>query len=798
MANGDAEALKALSSIDPQERREAVILLGRQPTVQACELLVSALGDPNLMVQEALTQALLKHPSPEKIPLLVQVLQENNAVRRNAALSVLMEIGHTHPEDTVQALRHATSEVRQWAADMLGEMPHDGAVPALLERLEDPAEFPTVRRAAAQALGKLGDQSALPALLKAAAHGDFWMRQAAIEAISRLGDERAVRPLLDLMRQDAWTRPAVIKALGTIGHVEAVPELVAVLEDQNESIRNATIEALFKIVMEPAGRRTGTSRTAMLRPIIPVEPLRRELSARRAPNSTYAAHLLGWLARPEALPELVESLNSPEASLRDAATESLLRFGQAAVPLLAQALKRPETVIRERSVDLLGMIGDRSVIPALRDQLTDPQITVRQAALRALGTLGGEEAYAGLLQAVNDPATRDTALSIFSQLNNDAVIGDLKSYLQRYLYESKSQNHMRWAAAQALSLLGDEVAVSILLNATRLPDETIRRPAAEALARVRGRRAVNVLIEALGDRDWLVRQKAVEALSAIPDSRVVAALIPMTRDPEWRVRWALASALTRLRDSRLYNSLAELAQDKDLWVRRRVMEVCARLDDSRALEIALRGVNDPHSSVRVAALLAIRSQRDPLLLPPVIELSQDPDTEVRYVAARTMAMVGGAAAIEPLGPLVHDPSEIVRARVANVLGELGVEDGVPLLERLIRDEVHGVRVQAAEGLAHIGTTGAIEALADALTHLTARPEAEAQLLSLGDAALRVLLSTARATRAELRIVSAHMLGRFGHNGAVPTLQHLLRDPDQRVRQAAEEALRVIAGQAGAA
>lgn len=793
MLNSLTEAFEAITSTDPNARREAALLLGQHPTKTTCEILVNALGDPNIGVQDAIAQSLLLHADvPEQLELLVAAHKDNNPVRRNAALAVLIEITHQSTLRVMDALRHSSPEVREWAAEALGDVTgQEQVVPALITRLEDASEFPNVRRAAAQALGKLGNSSASPALLKAAAHGDFWMRQAAIEAVSRLGDEKVVPALLELMRQDAWTRPAVIKALGQIGHVDAVPALVTALEDQSDSTRAASLEALFKIVMEPTGRRTGTLRTALLRPVIPLEPLRRELKQDRLPGSAYAAHLLGWLGRTESVPELIEALNSAEAPLRDAATESLLRFGQNAVPSLLTAVTRPETNLRERVIEILGLIGDRSVVPALMDRLTDPELNVRLATLRALGALGGEMAYSGLLQAVNDAATRDTALSILSQSNSDAAIQDLKSYLQRYLYESKSQSQMRWAAAQALSLLGDETAVSILLNATRLPDEGIRKPAAEALARVRGRRAVNVLIEALGDRDWLVRQKAVEALSSIQDTRVVAALLPLTRDSEWRVRWALANALGKLRDSRIYGPLQKLAQDSDRWVRHRVMEVCARLEDVRAEELAINGLKDPEPAVRVAALLTLRAHRDFALAAPVADLAHDPVPEVRRTAARTLALVAGPASIDTLAILAHDPVEEVRLSICQVLGELGLDEGVTALETLLRDHSLEVRRQAGAALAHIGTTASIEALVEALTHPTVKPEAQALVLSLGDAGVRVLLSTARSTNAELRLAAAETLGKTRSQHAAPALQHLRRDPDARVRQAADQALKAL-------
>jgi HEAT repeat protein len=785
---------RQLTSDDPQQRRNAAQQLGQLVSPAACEALIGALGDPHLSVQETVILALAKHPYPGKISQLVQVLQENNPVRRNAALNALLEVSAETPQVTFDALHHPSADVRQWAAEMLGEINEASSVTALLERLEDAGEFPNVRRAAAQSLGRLGSVAAAPALMAAATHGDFWMRQAAIEALSRLGDEKVVEPLLTLMKQDAWTRPAVIKALGNIGSTQAMPDLVTALDDQSATVRTASLEAMFRIVMEPTGRRTGTPRTAMLRPVIPVEPLRRELNARTVPNSAYAAHLLGWLGDHTALPDLLETVNAAEEPLRDAATEALLRFGSAAVPVLLTAITRPELALRERAIELLGMLGDQSVVPALLEHLTDRQIAVRHAVLRALGALGGEAAYTGLLQSLNDPATRDVALGILSQFNDPALVGELKTHLQRYLYESKSASGLRWAAAQALSLLGDEAAVSILLNATRLPDDLIRKPAAEALARVRGRRAVNVLIEALGDRDWLVRQKAIEALSSIQDSRVVAALIPLARDPEWRVRWSLVSAFGRLRDSRVYGSLAELARDADRWVRHRVMEVCGRMDDSRAVEIALRGLKDAEPPVRMAALDALQPQREPALIAAIAELTQDPHAEVRATAARTLAFVAGANAIDSLTLLAHDPMENVRATIGYVLGELGSEEGLPALETLLRDPVPAVRAQAGDALAHIGTTLALQSLVEALTHPTVKPEAQARLLALGEPAQRALLSATRSPQTELRIAAAEALGRTGNAQVATALQAMLRDADQRVKAAAEAALKELLGQ----
>jgi HEAT repeat protein len=790
VVNSPQEAYVALHASAPHQRREAALYLANHPGPETFEALLKGLGDADAQAHEAIIRVLIQQPVPDLVPRLVTVLRESYPGQRNAALSALIELGSRAPDVLTAALNHPTLEVRLHIAEILGELRDPQAIPPLLERLSDAHEFPNVRHAAAQALGKIGDRTAIPALIQAAEQGDFWVRYAAVEALGRIGDEQAIGPLLELMKQDMWTRPAIVQALGNIGHLEAVEALMVSLEDSNDAVRAASMEALIKIIVEPhTTNRLQHEKLDELRRLIPIQPLLRDLHTQTAPSSAYAAHLLGWLIQPDALPDLINALGYRDETIRYAAVEAILHYGTAALPLLLESLSRPEPLIREYAAELLGMLADPSAVPVLLTHRQDESIAVRQAVLRALGSLGSEAAYEGLLQALEDPATQDTALGILGQLRHTNLVGSLKHYLQDYLYEGKPDT--RWAAAQALSLFSDEMAVSILLNATRLPDESIRRPAAEALGRVRGTRAVNVLIEALGDRDWLVRQKAVEALSAIPDGRAVAALLALSHDPEWRVRKSLVTALGRVKDGRIYEPLEILAQDPDRAIRRAVMDLCATLEDNRAAELLLQGLLDEAASVQLAALASLGRRRDLTTSQAVAEQLTHANPQIRLSAVRALSQLDWPSAVEHIALLAYDAVEEVRLETVEALGELGSEEGIGTLEILLQDESPHVREHAAEALAHIGTAQAAEALAAALNHPPSRTYAQAQLRRMGDQATRVLLATARSAEANLRACAAETLGILGSTHAIPTLKILLRDPEAQVRTAAEAALKQI-------
>ncbi len=783
----EAGALAQLRSRVAAERLAAAEWLGDHPTADGAAKLFAALGDSEPAVQDAVVRALSRHAQPGLITQLVMATQSDDAAKRGGAQRVLLELAHLQPQAVVAAAADPDARVRRWAIAALGEQTVTAAVPVLLARLRDPGEAVDVRKEAAQALGQFEPDLVVGSLIEGLASEPVSdVRIAIIQSLSHLGDVRAVPALLKQLETDSDSRSAIIRALGVLSEADAIPPLMALLEGGGPALRGQVLEAIYRIVVEPAQRRNAFLRTARLRPLIQTAALQRELLSGIGPNNVYAAHVLGWLARPDVIPDLIECLNSTDSLLRDAALESLLRFNLVAAPKLIEALERPEPAIRERAADLLGMIGDPSAAAPLFRHLNDEPVAVRVSVLRALAGLGGESAYAGLLLALNEPSLAETAVTLIGAYTDDALVDDFKRYLQSVLYQSRADEVIKWSAARALSMLGDEMAASILLNAIRQSDPRLRVAAANALSLVRGRRAVNVLIEATGDRDWLVRQKAIEALSNISDSRTITALMPLATDADWRVRLVLVSALGRIRDSRVYGPLRKLAGDADQWVRRAVMAACARLDDPRARDMLLIGVSDRVGTVRAAAYLALSTQPDVALRSVFRAGLVDAETLVRLHAMRALITLGAVSPedIALLRPLAHDPSTEVRAGLAEALGELAADEAVGLLEILIVDPELGVRERAVEALAHIGSPSSIQALLSGLDHGDLEQAIGRALAGQADLSLRALLLAARSAEAPTRRRAARGLRYLPAQHARPALEKLRQDPDPGVRDAA--------------
>ncbi len=176
--------------------------------------------------------------------VLEQALRNDaNANLRNAAMELYVSFGSRSLPRLAMLLQDGNEEVRTFAAVMLGTMGNREAVPALINALVD-ADL-NVKHAAAESLGRIRDERAVLPLIEALT-GDMWLQFPAAMALGELADSRAVGPLIALLDMPGANMPA-IQALGKIGDPAALGPLGKLLEDEEPSLREWTLEAVAAI-----------------------------------------------------------------------------------------------------------------------------------------------------------------------------------------------------------------------------------------------------------------------------------------------------------------------------------------------------------------------------------------------------------------------------------------------------------------------------------------------------------------------------------------------------------------------
>jgi HEAT repeat protein len=136
--------------------------------------------------------------------------------------------------------------VRGSAADALGKIGSQRAIPGLLQLLED-SDY-SVRGSAADALGKIGSQRAIPGLLQLLEHSDSDVRRSAADALGKIGSQTAIDALLPLLEHsDSDVRGSAAEALGKISSERAIDALLPLLEDSDYSVRGRAASVLGNI-----------------------------------------------------------------------------------------------------------------------------------------------------------------------------------------------------------------------------------------------------------------------------------------------------------------------------------------------------------------------------------------------------------------------------------------------------------------------------------------------------------------------------------------------------------------------
>ncbi|HEX5050453.1 MAG TPA: HEAT repeat domain-containing protein [Planctomycetota bacterium] len=339
---------------------------------------------------------------PASAEVLVQALGRWSNETFNEAQRTFLAIGSACVPTLRAALASEQLYIRCHARDLLAQLDLRAERDAVLALLRGALAMdnPLDRRSAAQALGELRDDAAVPLLRAHLDDGDQDVVHAAARSLAQLGDRDAVPAMTAALARARWpeTHRALAPALAALGSAAGVQPLIDDLDNADELQREYAFTSLFAIT----GRHFGYE---------PSAPAAERLKAASRLQSwwteegrdglVHAEHAVDATTR-AATWALVEHLGGGTDTVPggdDAQIESdLLAFGRDAVPALLEGLTFPPGFAdkRARCCQLLGRIGSKEAAPFLAAALRDPVPAVTEWACWALESCGDEDSPAQL------------------------------------------------------------------------------------------------------------------------------------------------------------------------------------------------------------------------------------------------------------------------------------------------------------------------------------------------------------------------------------------------------------------
>jgi len=343
----------------------------------------------------------------------------------------------------------------------------------------------------------------------------------------------------------------------------------------------------------------------------------------------------------EAVPALVEALQSPEPTLLPHYQSVLAQIGSAATPTLTHSLLNDHPLIRGRVAEVLAQTKDPQAAPALLEALRGEFYTVRSRAATALGAIGDPGAVAPLIDRLGDPEleVRMAAVRALGKFKLPETFDNMADLLLE-----DPQIEARQAAAQALGETKHPQAIQYLMIALRDPFWWYEREQAaevllDAIAGF-GALVVDVLLEALSDTEMTVRRYAARLLGRIGDTRAIQPLGMTLYDTHFEVGQAAAESLAGFGPTGL-KVLADALHHPEMWLRQHAIFGLTLSGDKRIVPVILEMLNDPEREVQKQAILSLGELKDPRALPALQAIAIDRrDVEMYKLARKATEAIG--------------------------------------------------------------------------------------------------------------------------------------------------------------
>ena len=605
------------------------------------ELLTELVAYPDSAVVQALLAA-EKCYQPNARAAVAQLMQKLGS--GNAVIELLQ-----------QAIRHKDPAIQKEAVRFLGAMQKPELILTFEDALKETVNTPEVAYRAIVALERLVSSGA--------------------------AEGTAIVPGLQLALKNnsAQVRMHAAKLLGSIQDVTAVPDLVRLLADPNNYVKDTAINALNRIG-DPATAPLLEVLATKARNLIPDEDTGftadyqyiasayiDDLWMKKYRIGTQAAAIqtLGLLKAGAAVRPLIRELANEE--LKGNALAALVEMRGVAVLPMLDALKNDAHEIRIKVAEALGTIGDRRAITPLIDALNnDPHKEVKALAATGLGNMRARHAVPALTAALSyDDTTATNAAAALGKIG--VTTEDVVQKLSIMAMDKQMRETLRLAAVDALWQLKSEEATQPMLL-LMFSDETspvIRANAVKVLSRIKAPETTPVLLWVLStqfdeisdfQRHMKRAYKTLDALRAQVESFNI----------QWTVDYPRAN----------YRTWGELKPIPSL-VRSEVAHALGIIKGDTVVEPLIQALEDDgRATVRQSAAWALGEVKgDAATTALITALKKDKQGVVRQEAAIALGKIKGQRVIDPLlDVLRNDKYETTRFQAAVALREIQASD----------------------------------------------------------------------------------------------------------------------------
>jgi len=426
----------------------------------------------------------------------------------------------------VRALGDSKPTTRRLAAEMLGRMETDSAIPHLTRLLADPE--PAVRASAASSLGALYADSAIREITSLLDDTDEQVREEALRVLPKLNSSASadlIAKISDLRENDSSlsVQTRAIITLAKLGRTdEAISSLTRRLHSEDPRTRILALEKVAEIAPT-----LGAS--------FDIKPLLDSLEDPSTAIRRAAVSALGSLKGASVSKTLVRYLTDPDEGVRSAAAKELRGRGEESRALILKLFETEISTV-DSALDALAPGNPESLAPlrgyANRDILRAQTLRNQSASIPSVGR------STGFLREV---LHRQAALCESRLIKTVGLFGD--THTMELVRKSMSGTNIenRAAALEALDTIGDKQlaknvvslfetepipsdASDVIASLLKSTDSWLRVLALRSTAELGFREFIPLLHQLKSGSDMLLGEAALGALTQLGEEKTMDTL----------------------------------------------------------------------------------------------------------------------------------------------------------------------------------------------------------------------------------------------------------------------------------
>jgi HEAT repeat protein len=481
----------------------ATILSNAELGPRVLQTIFGLLGDKNWTVRQILAEALGRSHNKRVIAPLIELLKDDDDDVRQTAIESLAKLGARQANRRLfSILRNSEDALRTSAAKAVAVLGNKRqALAEILGLLKD--EDWEIRQGAAEALGQLRVASALDALVESLRDSDPDVRQSAAMALGHLGRSEAVEPLLrSLKDENVNVRNGAASALVMLSNENDASEAIErALSDKSRLVRQRASQALGE---------AGDSRA--------MKQLLRALRYKDADARMNAAKALGAIHDERAIKPLVKALRDTDSNVKQSAVHALAEIGGAgSVRPLIKALNDSDDGVFFAAVDALSRLGQgsRVIQKLLKDLRAGSRLNKSHRIAQALARVGqGDVQLLGELLEIANTGSEDIRLFVFLSLKALAASNpsSVLETAQKNLIDQEQNSHARILSLEIIgrcAFLGEENAIRAieeLATSSQVDNRIASGMLFGELLPILPSRAIKVFNKLVEDNDWTMRE----------------------------------------------------------------------------------------------------------------------------------------------------------------------------------------------------------------------------------------------------------------------------------------------------